>query len=137
MNRNRAINLLLTKKDFNLVGVVAGSGIVQILRIKEEQRELNNIVIDCGNVGTISYIVMEGVGVVREAPLEYFLEEAKREVPLPKMNRLEAVIEKLKTSEDGKVELTRKEIKMIETALKLWNAMDDVLDEAIGLNDKK
>ena len=50
------------------------------------------------------------------------------------MSRIEAIIKKLENLNDDKIELFPSERKTIKTALRMWEAIDNVLDEEIGLN---
>ena len=48
------------------------------------------------------------------------------------MNSIIILLEKLNNTSD----FTPKEIRTLKVALKIWNAIDDVLDDELGLNIK-
>ena len=46
---------------------------------------------------------------------------------------MQSIIDRLKNSEDGVIKLTEGEIRVIITSLKIRDAIDDVLDEQLGI----
>jgi hypothetical protein len=49
-------------------------------------------------------------------------------------NVMELLIEKLDNLNEGEIHLKNGEVRMILTALKIYEAIDNVLDERLGLN---